>query len=249
MMGVVNVTPDSFSDGGRWFDSDAAIAHGLGLVAEGADVVDVGGESTRPGAEPVSVDEELRRVVPVVEALAPSVRVSVDTSKREVAEAAIAAGATIVNDVTASLHEVAAATGVGWVAMHMQGTPTTMQQDPTYDDVVAEVCDFLVERAEKATAGGVEEVWIDPGIGFGKTIDHNLSLLRHLRQLVATGYPVALGVSRKGFLGRLTADAGVEDRREGSLAAATWAMLQGVGMIRVHDVGPTVQAARLAGVK
>ncbi len=248
-MGVLNVTPDSFSDGGRWFDQEAAIERGRQLVAEGADVVDVGGESTRPGAQPVSAGEELRRIVPVIEALAGHVRVSVDTSKREVAEAAVAAGASIINDVTASLHEVAAAAGAGWIAMHMQGTPATMQEDPSYGDVVAEVCEFLVERADKAQSAGVEEVWIDPGIGFGKTIDHNLSLLRHLRRLVATGHPVAVGVSRKGFLGKLTGGAPVEDRREASLAAATWAMLQGVGMIRVHDVAPTVQAARLAGVK
>ncbi len=245
-MGVLNVTPDSFSDGGRWFDPDAAIARGLEMVAEGADVVDVGGESTRPGADPVDAAEERRRVVPVVEALASSVRVSVDTRKREVAEAAVEAGATLVNDVSASLQDVAAAAGVGWVAMHMRGEPRTMQEAPAYGDVVAEVRDFLTERAERARAAGVYEVWIDPGIGFGKTTDHNLALLRHLPTLVDTGIPVMVGASRKSFLGRLVGDdAGPDDRMEASLAAAVWAMAQGVGMVRVHDVRPTVQAALL----
>jgi dihydropteroate synthase len=244
-MGVLNVTPDSFSDGGRWLDPAAAVAHGLALAAAGADVVDVGGESTRPGAAEVPVDEELRRVVPVIGALAPHVRVSVDTRKADVAEAAVAAGATIVNDVSATLHEVAAAHSAGWVAMHMLGTPATMQQHAVYDDVVAEVREFLVQRAEKATAAGVGEVWIDPGLGFAKTAEHNLSLLRHLHELVATGIPVLVGASRKSFVGRLTGDAAVDDRLEGSLAAAVWAMDKGVAMVRVHDVRPTVQAARL----
>ncbi len=243
-MGVLNVTPDSFSDGGRWFDPDAAVAGGMAMAAEGADVVDVGGESTRPGAEPVDEAEERRRVVPVVAALASTVRVSVDTRKRAVAEAAIEAGATLVNDVSASLWDVAAAAGVGWVAMHMRGEPRTMQEAPVYGDVVGEVRDFLVDRAEEARAAGVEEVWIDPGIGFGKTADHNLTLLRHLSALVATGFPVLVGASRKSFLGRLT-DATVDDRLEASLAAAVWAMVQGAAMVRVHDVRPTVEAALL----
>jgi dihydropteroate synthase len=245
-MGVLNVTPDSFSDGGRWFDPDAAVAHGLDLVAEGAGVVDVGGESTRPGADPVGEAEERRRVVPVIEALAPYVRVSVDTRKAAVAEAAVEAGATLVNDVSATLWPVAAAAGVGWVAMHMRGEPRTMQQAPAYDDVVEEVRTFLVERAERARAAGVDEVWVDPGIGFGKTAGHNLLLLRHLRPLVATGIPVMAGASRKSFLGHLTGTE-VDDRMEASLAAAVWAMSQGVGMVRVHDVRPTVQAVRLLG--
>jgi dihydropteroate synthase len=241
-MGVLNVTPDSFSDGGRWLDPDAAVAHGLRMVAEGADVIDVGGESTRPGAEPVPADEELRRVLPVVEALAAHVRVSIDTRKPEVAEAAIEAGATLVNDVSASLAPVAAAAGVGWVAMHMQGEPRTMQQAPAYDDVVAEVRAFLVERA---SSSGVDDVWIDPGIGFGKTLEHNLTLLRHLGELVATGYPVVVGTSRKAFLGRLTGGAEVDDRVEASVATAAWSLSQGAAMVRVHDVAPTVTAARL----
>jgi dihydropteroate synthase len=244
-MGVLNVTPDSFSDGGQWLDRDSAVLHGVEMFADGADVVDVGGESTRPGAEPVSVAEELARVVPVVEALSRHGRVSVDTRKAEVAEAAVRAGATLVNDVSASLHEVAAGLGVGWVAMHMRGEPATMQDDPSYDDVVGEVRDFLVERAERAKAAGVEEVWIDPGIGFGKTIDHNLALLRHLDVLAATGLPVVVGTSRKSFLGRLTGGAPAEDRLEASIATATWAMARGAGMVRVHDVRPTAQAAKV----
>jgi len=253
VMGVLNVTPDSFSDGGRWLDPGAAVAHGLELVAEGASVVDVGGESTRPGAAPVEPAEERRRVLPVIEALAPHVRVSVDTRHREVAEAAIEAGATLLNDVSASLHEVAAAAGpgVGWVAMHMQGDPRTMQVAPRYDDVAAEVRDFLVARAEAAAATGVAEVWVDPGIGFGKTDAHNLALLAHLGDLVATGLPVVVGTSRKGFLGRLLAASdgaeavGTDDRLEGSVATATWAMWQGAKMVRVHDVRATVHAARV----
>ncbi len=244
-MGVLNVTPDSFSDGGRWLDRDAAVAHGLAMVTEGADVVDVGGESTRPGAADVPAREELRRVLPVVQALAAHVRVSIDTRKAEVADAALAAGATMLNDVSASLCEVAAAHGAGWVAMHMRGTPATMQQHASYDDAVAEVRQFLVERASAGAAAGVGEVWIDPGLGFAKTGEHNLSLLRHLDVLVATGYPVLVGASRKSFIGRLTGDASVDDRLEGSLAAATWAMQKGAAMVRVHDVRATVQAARL----
>ncbi len=201
MMGILNVTPDSFSDGGCWFESRQAIIRGHEMIAEGADIVDVGGESTRPGAEPVPVEEELRRVLPVIEALAPHVRVSVDTTKEAVAEAAVAAGATLINDVSASLWPVAGRLGVGWVAMHRKGTPASMQDDPRYDDVVGEVRGLLVDRAQRATAAGVSEVWIDPGIGFGKTVDHNLALLAGLDALVATGYPVLVGTSRKRFLG------------------------------------------------
>jgi dihydropteroate synthase len=245
VMGILNVTPDSFSDGGRWLDPEAAIARGHELVAEGADVVDVGGESSRPGADSVEEAEELRRVVPVVEALAPHVRVSVDTVKPAVALAALDAGATLVNDVSASLAEVAAAHGAGWVAMHMQGEPRTMQDDPRYDDVVGEVMAFLAERGEHGRAAGVVEVWVDPGIGFGKTASHNLSLLRHLRALVDAGRPVMVGTSRKGFLGRIAAGAGPDDRLEGSVATAVWAAEQGAGMVRVHDVAATVQAMKV----
>jgi len=241
-MGVLNVTPDSFSDGGLWLDAGGAVAHGLRMVEEGAHVIDVGGESTRPGADPVDAEEELRRVLPVIEALAPHTRVSIDTRKAEVAEAALAAGASLLNDVSASLAPVAKAAGAGWVAMHMQGEPRTMQQDPTYDDVVADVRAFLVERAQSA---GVDEVWIDPGIGFGKTMEHNLTLLSHLDALVGTGYPVVVGTSRKSFLGRLTGGAPAADRVEASVATAAWAMSRGAAMVRVHDVAPTVAAARL----
>ncbi|MGI8792425.1 MAG: dihydropteroate synthase [Acidimicrobiales bacterium] len=252
VMGVLNVTPDSFSDGGRWFDHAAAVDHGRALFGAGADVVDVGGESTRPGAEPVGAAEEIRRVVPVIEALARLGRVSVDTRHREVAEAAVSAGATLVNDVSASLAQVAAEAGVGWVAMHMQGQPSTMQAEPSYGDVVAEVAQYLFERADAAVAIGVEEVWVDPGIGFGKTFDHNLKLLRHLRRIVDGGYPVVVGTSRKAFVRRLCGDVTIEAVRsgddvalEGSLTTAIVAMNAGVGMVRVHDVAETVRAARL----
>jgi dihydropteroate synthase len=252
VMGILNVTPDSFSDGGRWFGTGQAVARGLELIAEGADVVDVGGESTRPGATAVPVEEELRRVLPVIEALSPRVRVSVDTTKEVVAEAAVAAGASLINDVSASLWPVAARCGVGWIAMHRLGLPPTMQDDPRYDDVVADVRDLLAERARRALDAGVGEVWIDPGIGFGKTVDHNLELLARIDALVATGHPVVVGTSRKGFLGALAAGpdgtpAPVDERLPGSLATATWALHQGAGMVRVHDVAATVQAALLVG--
>ncbi len=252
VMGILNVTPDSFSDGGKWFERDRAIMKGREMIAEGADIIDVGGESTRPGATPVPAHEELARVVPVVEALAGEVRISIDTTKEAVAEAAVGVGASLINDVSASLWPVAARCGAGWVAMHRQGTPATMQQAPHYADVVQEVSDLLVERAGRARAAGVDEVWIDPGIGFGKTIDHNLALLASLAELVATGYPVTVGTSRKSFLGWLARDvdgapAPVGDRLPGSLATATWAMHEGAGMVRVHDVAPTVQAAVLVG--
>ncbi|HET6794645.1 MAG TPA: dihydropteroate synthase [Acidimicrobiales bacterium] len=252
VMGVLNVTPDSFSDGGRYFDRGTAVERGAAMFAEGADVVDVGGESTRPGAEPVPEDEELRRVVPVVEELAGRGRVSVDTLKPAVARAAVRAGATLVNDVSASLWQVAAEEGAGWVAMHMKGTPRTMQADPRYDDVVSEVTAFLADRAGRAREAGVEEVWVDPGIGFGKLMEHNLALLGGLDRLVDLGWPVLVGVSRKAFLGRLSAGdrggpAPPDDRLEASLAAAVWAMDRGAAMVRVHDVAPTVQAATLVG--
>ncbi len=264
-MGVLNVTPDSFSDGGLYATVDAAVAQGLHLMASGADVVDVGGESSRPGAEAVPVDVELQRVVPVVEALAAAarsdgrgVRVSVDTVKPDVATAALAAGADLLNDISASLYEVAAAAGAGWVAMHMRGRPRTMQDDPLYTDVVEEVRTFLLERAGRALRAGVGEVWIDPGIGFGKTGAHNLSLLRHLGDLVdaasAAGCAgVLVGTSRKRFLGALAAAPGssgpapVADRAEGSLATEAAGLVAGVGMVRVHDVAATVQMTRLYG--
>ncbi len=248
-MGILNVTPDSFSDGGRHDDAPRAIDHGLRLVAAGADIVDVGGESSRPGADPVDVATELARVLPVVRALAPQVRVSIDTAKPEVARAAVAEGATIVNDITATLHQVAAETGAGWIAMHMRGAPRTMQQDPRYDDVVIEVEAHLLAAAARAEAAGVRELWIDPGIGFGKTPAHNWDLLAALPGLVAHGRPVVVGTSRKAFLGRLAADtdgaaepADVSDRLEGSVATAVHAARAGAAMVRVHDVAATVRA-------
>jgi dihydropteroate synthase len=265
-MGVLNVTPDSFSDGGLYATVDAAVARGLELMAAGADVVDVGGESSRPGAEPVAAGVELGRVIPVIEALhaaaagrpGPRVRLSVDTVKPEVATAALAAGASLLNDISASQFEVAAAAGAGWVAMHMRGQPRTMQESPHYEDVVGEVRSFLLERARLALQAGVREVWVDPGIGFGKTPAHNLSLLRHLGGLVedaaAAGCAgVLVGTSRKRFLGVLAAGPGAEgpapvaDRAEGSLATEAAALVAGVGMVRVHDVGATAQMARLYG--
>ena len=249
VMGVLNVTPDSFSDGGRWADTESAISRGLEMVAEGADIVDVGGESTRPGAAPVEPAEQIRRVVPVVHRLAREVRVSIDTRSAQVAEAAVAAGATLINDVSASLWQVAADLGVGWVAMHMKGDPLTMQDQPAYEDVVGEVASFLRERADRAMAAGVKEVWVDPGIGFGKTAEHNLALLRGVGSLVELGYPVMVGTSRKGFLGAITATDGrvpaPEDRVEASVATAVWSVLRGARMVRVHDVTATVQAIRL----
>jgi len=254
-MGVINVTPDSFSDGGQFADAAAAVDHGRELLAEGADWLDVGGESTRPGAEPVPEAEELRRVLPVVEALAAEgARVSIDTRKEAVARAAVAAGATLLNDVGAAHGALAAELGVAWAAMHLQGEPATMQDDPRYHDVVAEVVDLLLTRAEAARAAGVPEVWIDPGIGFGKTFEHNLALLAHLDAFVATGFPVLVGTSRKGFLGTLVGRSdgaatptAVGDRLEGSLATATWAMTCGVAMVRAHDVRATVHAAEVIG--
>jgi dihydropteroate synthase len=252
VMGILNVTPDSFSDGGEWFENERAIMRAHEMIEEGADIVDVGGESPRPGAAPVDVDEELRRVIPVIQALRGRVRVSIDTTKEAVAEAAVDAGASLVNDVSATLWPVAARRRVGWVAMHRSGSPVSMQRRPHYDDVVREVSDLLVERADRARAAGVAEVWIDPGIGFGKNVDHNLALLASLDGLVATGYPVMVGTSRKSFLGSLAARAGdstvpVDARLPGSLATATWALSQGAGMVRVHDVAATVQAAVLVG--
>ena len=251
-MGIVNVTPDSFSDGGAYLAPDAAIAHGRRLVDEGAAVVDVGGESTRPGAEPVPAAEELRRVLPVVEALADRVRVSIDTTKPEVARAAVAAGASIVNDVSASLHDLAAELGVGWVAMHRRGDPRTMQLDTDYADVVGEVCAVLDQAAAAGRRAGVRELWVDPGIGFGKGTAENLALLAGIDRVVGLGHPVVVGVSRKRTIGELHARSdGVDDlvpaddRAEGSIALATWVLSRGVDMVRVHDVRATVHAAKV----
>jgi dihydropteroate synthase len=244
-MGVLNVTPDSFYDGGRYRDHARAVRRGLEMVAEGADIVDVGGESTRPGAAPVTEDEELARVLPVIEALAGIVRVSIDSSKRGVAHAAVRAGASLINDVTASIAEVAAETGAGYVAMHMQGTPRDMQAAPNYRDVVSEVGAFLAARAAEAERLGVSEVWVDPGIGFGKSVQHNLDLLAALPELVALGWPLVVGTSRKSFLAKIGGGEGPEERLEASLATATYALAAGASMVRVHDVAATVAARRI----
>jgi dihydropteroate synthase len=256
VMGIVNVTPDSFSDGGRFLDPEAAAAHGLDLVASGADVLDVGGESTRPGAEPVEEAEELRRVLPVVERLAAeaAVPVSIDTRKAHVARAALDVGATIVNDVAAGADEAmfgaVAAAGAGLVVVHMRGEPRTMQHDPQYDDVVVEVGDFLVDRLARARDAGIatESLCADPGLGFGKTGAHNLELLARLSELVArVDVPVLVGPSRKAFIARVLGDDLVA-RDDGTLATAVWAIDHGARIVRVHDAGAVADALRLLTV-
>ena len=254
VMGIVNVTPDSFSDGGRFLPTDAAVAHGLELVRQGADLLDIGGESTRPGSLPISVAEELDRVVPVITALAQQtdVTISVDTSKAAVARACLEAGAHIINDVTgltgdpdmpATAHDL----GAGVIVMHMQGTPATMQIAPTYRDVVTDLFDYFGERIRALHAHGIssENITLDPGIGFGKTRDHNVALLARLAEFLPLGRPLCLGVSRKGFLGKLL-DRPVDERLAGSLAAAAFALAHdAVHILRVHDVAPTRDLARV----
>jgi dihydropteroate synthase len=256
-MGVVNVTPDSFSDGGRFLDPASALAHARRLIAEGADILDIGGESTRPGAAPVSEAEELARVVPLIAAIRgeSDIAISIDTMKPAVARAAVAAGATLWNDVAAlrfapDAPEVAAELGCEVVLMHMLGQPGTMQDAPRYDDVVAEVEAFLLARALTAMAAGVarEKIWLDPGIGFGKTPAHNLALLAALPRFVALGYPVLLGASRKRFIAAIDPLAGeAGDRLGGSLAAHLHGAAAGVAAVRVHDVRQTVQALAVWG--
>jgi dihydropteroate synthase len=254
IMGVLNVTPDSFSDGGEWFEREVAIAHGEELVAQGAAIVDVGGESTRPGAQPVAAEVELDRVVPVVEALARGpAQVSIDTSKAAVARAALAAGATFVNDVTAlrgdeEMAGAVADAGCELCLMHMLGEPRTMQADPRYGDVVADVRAFLEERLAAAMAAGVaeERISLDPGIGFGKTIEHNLELLRRLDEIVAIGRPVVIGTSRKSFLGRITGRDEPHQRVIGTVATNVLAFERGASVFRVHDVAATRDALAVA---
>jgi dihydropteroate synthase len=279
-MGIVNVTPDSFSDGGLFLDADAAVAQGQRLAREGAAILDVGGESTRPGAAPVATEEELRRVLPVIERLAGAggergevdpgragaqgrggapaegapARVSIDTTKLDVARAAVAAGATIVNDVSAFRHapELAgfvADAGVDCCLMHMLGEPRTMQADPRYDDVVSDVRAFLEQRLAFAVGEGVaeERVWLDPGIGFGKTVEHNLELLRRLDEIVAIGRPVVIGTSRKSFLGKLTGGRPEDERLPGTIATNVLALERGATIFRVHDVAPVADALAVAG--
>ena len=254
VMGVVNVTPDSFSDGGEFLDPAAAIAHGRRLAAEGADILDIGGESTRPGAAPVDADEELRRVLPVIEALADAgAQISIDTTKVEVASRALDAGASIVNDVSAfrfapELAGVVAEADAECCLMHMLGEPRTMQVDPRYDDVVADVKAFLEERMAFAIAAGVREerIWLDPGIGFGKTLEHNLELLRRLDEIVALGRPVVVGTSRKSFLGRITGRDDPHQRVMGTVATNVLALERGARIFRVHDVAATRDALAVA---
>ena len=252
LMGVVNVTPDSFSDGGRYLDAEAAIRHGEKLARDGAAILDVGGESTRPGAVEVDEAEELRRIEPVVRALARGTTVSIDTSKLAVAEAALSAGASIVNDVTAfgrdpEMAALCAERGVGVVLMHMPGNPRTMQDDPHYNDVVDDVKAFLAERMEFAVGQGIDEerIWLDPGIGFGKTLEHNLELLRRLGELRELGRPLGVGTSRKSFIGRVDGSE-VEDRIGGSIASSVLAVAEGAEVLRVHDVAEMAQALTVA---
>ena len=253
-MGVLNVTPDSFSDGGLWLDPDAAVERGMAMAATGATILDVGGESSRPGAEPVSSEEELRRVLPVIEALSKrsSALISIDTTKPAVALEAVRRGASIVNDITGlqnpEMLEVLRQTGAGAVAMHMKGTPTTMQQAPVYEDVVREVRAFLEESLLRCEKAGIERerLAVDPGIGFGKTLEHNLVLLRELKSLHTLGRPLVLGVSRKSFLGAVSGCASVEERLWPTVALSSFAMNRGVSVVRVHDVAPNIQALRVS---
>ena len=255
IMGVINVTPDSFSDGGNFISVDAAVEHGLRLAEEGAEILDIGGESTRPGAASVSVEEELRRVIPVIEELSgkTSAALSIDTSKASVAHAAVAAGAEIINDVTAlrgddDMARVASESGCAVVLMHMRGTPQTMQQDPHYDDIVAEVADHLAERIAAARAAGIaaDRIAIDPGIGFGKTVEHNLQLIAGLGRFAALDHPVLLGVSRKSFLATAAQCPNVEDRDVPTAVLTAEGYRLGARIFRVHAVRPNVQALRLA---
>ena len=253
LMGILNVTPDSFSDGGQFFELGRAVEHGLDMVDEGAAILDIGGESTRPGSQTVSPTEHIRRVVPVIEALAERVEVpiSIDTHDVDVARAALGAGASIINDITAladeRMVELAAEEQVPVVLMHMQGTPATMQAEPTYADVVTEVRDFLVKRARRAEGMGVarDRIFIDPGIGFGKTLEHNLLLLKRLDALTATGYRVLVGPSRKRFLGTITGRDKPTERVFGTAAAVATCVTAGVSIIRVHDVGPMRDVVRV----
>jgi dihydropteroate synthase len=269
-MGVVNVTPDSFVGELRTPEVDTALERCRRLIDEGADIVDIGGESTRPGARPITIEEELRRVMPVIEAIGAErpdhVRLSIDTRHEPVARAAVAAGADIINDMSASLGAVAGELGVGFVAAHMQGTPATMQQDPRYHRVVDEVIEAMVATARAAADAGASSVWIDPGIGFGKNHRHNVELLAGIDRLVESGVPVLVGVSRKGMTGRIhtASDQGrtvavdelssvaptpTDDRLEASLAIATWCALLGVDVVRVHDVAATVQAMKVVAAR
>lgn len=253
VMGVLNVTPDSFSDGGRFYDPVKAIQHGLKLARDGADIIDVGGESTRPGSEAISAHEEMRRVIPVIEALAHEVKVpiSIDTYKSQVAARALEAGAAMVNDISAMrfdacMAEVVARHGVPVVLMHMLGTPKDMQLDPKYEDVVGEILDFLKARMDWAVSHGVsqEQIILDPGIGFGKTLEHNLSLIKHLSRFRSLGRPILLGTSRKSFIGKILG-ADVDNREEGTAATVALGIYNGANIVRVHDVARMLPVVRV----
>jgi len=256
VMGVLNVTPDSFSDGGRFLDTSKAIEHGLKMAAEGAVIIDIGAESTRPGAEPVPIEEQIRRVVPVIEALCKRIEVpiSIDSYKVEVAKAALEAGSAMINDITAlsdeRMGELAAEQQVPVVLMHMQGTSATMQVEPKYKDVVSEVRRFLVKKAKRAEQFGIpkERIFIDPGIGFGKTLEHNLLLLRNIDKFVATGYRVLVGSSRKSFIGKITDKEKPADRIFGTAASVALCVAGGVSIVRVHDVAEMVDVVKVANV-
>jgi len=253
VMGVLNVTPDSFSDGGEFLDADAAIKQGLRMAAEGAAIIDVGAESSRPGSESVSTDEQIERAIPVIEALSGKIDVpiSIDTYNFEVAKAALKAGAMMINDITAlsdeRMGELAAERGVPVVLMHMQGRPATMQAEPKYDNVVSEVLEFLIERARQAEQFGIlkERIFIDPGIGFGKTTEHNLLLLRNIRKFVENDYRVCVGTSRKSFIGKITGKEKPADRIFGTAATVALCAAAGVSIIRVHDVAEMVDVIRV----
>ena len=255
-MGILNVTPDSFFDGGKYFNTKDAIERGVQMVDQGADIIDVGGESSRPFATRVETEVEIERVIPVIKGLkkAGIHSISIDTTKPEVAKKAVEAGAVIINDISASLSYVAADYKVGWVAMHMQGTPLTMQLNPKYENIVSDIKRFLIQVAEEATKIGVKEVWIDPGFGFGKTLNDNVELLNLIGEFTETNYQVMVGVSRKSFVGKISApdvdlvsEALVETdkRKASSVALAMYVILQGVKMVRVHDVLETYQAIKL----
>ena len=256
VMGVLNVTPDSFSDGGEFFDKQKAVEHGLKMAADGAAIIDVGGESTRPGAEPVSTARQIERVVPVIEELCKSIDipVSIDAHNIEVATAALDAGAAIINDITAlsnkRMAELAAEREVPVVLMHMQGTPATMQAEPKYDDVVGEVLEFLLSRAKFAERSGIprQRIFIDPGIGFGKTLEHNLLLLKNIDKFVATGYRVLVGTSRKSFIGGITGRKNPAERIFGTAASVALCAAAGVSIVRVHDVAEMMDVVKVTNV-
>jgi len=254
LMGVLNVTPDSFSDGGKFASHSAALAQAQAMISAGADLIDIGGESTRPGALPVPSTEQIRRVIPAIEAIAghTDILLSIDTTRADVADAACKAGAGLINDISAGrddpkMFSLAAARQVPIILMHMQETPATMQQNPVYKDVVKEVSGFLIERREAAIAAGIsrDQILFDPGIGFGKTDDHNLALLRNTQHMASLGSPLVIGASRKGFIGRITGESAPADRIFGNAAVVGWCVANGAAVLRVHDIEPMIQVVRM----